>query len=820
MVNELVRVDLPRYEKVKNLILQFSSLLRLNREIRFRVCNVCSKKLPAQLSYEHSEHLVSHQKQWNSYMSLLSRHLKEEIKKDDCKSKKEMSPKSEESEESSSSSLDLDNPFFVPNAVDCLQSFSGPDPPPSFTTFERILSRKFTYDKNPIRAFREVTDRKVVEQCNVLKYNQIHDEIGRGLGYFLRPKEFYASDSEGVRMISRMLCQKQCFFLPGECFSQNSHDSHFKELLKKELHDRFQPQFDNNMTPLSTTPVLEYNEDNHPKVYELCEKIGRTTKLEYNSEGYLDLNYDLFCEQLFDCDRPLFLLEENKVFDVILGLLLSASEKFSSLREDISQQYFQTNPGLNKPVLSLMMHGPDLHTYSSVSENCETRRITSDTLFKQIVTHPDCNSFINEDHWMFKHFDNNSDPQEQAGSSVAETDTARQGPASLPDQSIVYPCNLGHWHGCLCQICELVKYLDCHDHKKHMQFNVGTCLIKDATSCPDHVIDHPNNVQPGDIRVHKHILLHNGEVSKDGRRLQTGEVILAGMKSDCEHCTSITEDHFRNHLSFHSQCNICLYEVKSKDDINFWLKVCQVCGKKFDCEKLKIFHQKRHDVPSMICEICQGSFSSKYNFKRHLNEAHNVFLDANNGPIDGTEEDEIYMFTCSYCQKECKYERNVVTHIMTVHFERDTCRCKLCGAKFTRRDNLKRHLGEQHDLINIGLSLDREEIKEFSCSVCGKFGRKNNLIQHEQIHRSDRTKFECDLCDATFLYKTDVDKHKRRRHEDQPDLICSVCERKFKDISYLSEHYKTHSRSRDIFPCEFCDKKYHSRWNLKRHVNH
>ena len=812
MENSMPRLELPRFEKVKFLILRYSSLLKLNGGVQFRVCNVCSKRLPSDLDDQHLNHLKLHEKHWNLYMALLSKHLQIEVQKP-AKSYKPTKQISVNEEDNETSSSDSDSPFFVPNAVDCLQQ-SGPKLPP-LTTFENILMRKFTYDKNPVREYREVTDWRVAKGSNALKFNQIGDEIGDGLeSRYLYAKQIYGKNSEAVKKISRLLCDKQCYHLPGECFLEHQHSLDFKDLLKKDLHDRFHPYFEDYMMKDSkNVPILKYNESHQPKVYELCESIGITTKLEYNADGYLDLNLDLFCEQLWDYESPLFVLEENKVFDVFLGLLSSASKKFSSIRAHVSRQYLQTNPGLNPPIFSVMMHGPDLQTYSGIAQNCDLRRDEC-KIFKEIVTHKNCKSMENEYHWMYKH-----NTKEQSQSESEDTNIARQGPASLPDQSIVYPCNHGHWHGCQCQNCRLIKQIDCKSHKKHLQFSLDDCLVKEAVSCPEHKIDHPDNAQPGDIVVRKNIFLHNGKVLKNGRNYQTTEIILAGLSVKCKCCKIITEDHFKNHLTVHSQCNICLFEVKTKTDPNFWNKVCPVCGKKFETERLKIIHQKKHDIPRPNCEICEENFASKFNYQRHLVEIHNVFLHANNGPFDGTEEDETYKFTCNYCQKEFKYERNVVAHTETVHLNRDLYECRICGTRLNRRFCLKRHLAEQHGVLNFGLSLDRELLTKYMCSICDKaFKRRYHLDEHMKIHEEKNQPHVCDICEATFSYKSKLTRHRNTQHGDAPSLICSICDHTCKSIWNLDEHFKTHSNSREVFSCSFCTKQYFSRWNLKRHI--
>ena len=80
-----IKVRLPRYSSVKNTILNYSSIVALNTGARFRVCNVCGKKLEAKLSKQHAKHLRTHEKTWKSYKKKLHDNLEESIKNDSKK---------------------------------------------------------------------------------------------------------------------------------------------------------------------------------------------------------------------------------------------------------------------------------------------------------------------------------------------------------------------------------------------------------------------------------------------------------------------------------------------------------------------------------------------------------------------------------------------------------------------------------------------------------------------------------------------------------------------------------------------------------------
>ena len=157
--------------------------------------------------------------------------------------------------------------------------------------------------------------------CNETKKSQIHEILVPGVpSNLLNANRLYKPSSETVNKIARLLCQTQCYFDPGSFFFDDQHSFDFKDLLKKDLHDRFNPYFKNILKKdLDKVVTLRYDRYHHPEIVELCEEIGFTTKLEYNEEGLLDLNYDLVCRQLWDHDTPLFVLEEKKILDTFFG---------------------------------------------------------------------------------------------------------------------------------------------------------------------------------------------------------------------------------------------------------------------------------------------------------------------------------------------------------------------------------------------------------------------------------------------------------------------------------------------------------------------
>jgi len=82
--------------------------------------------------------------------------------------------------------------------------------------------------------------------------------------------------------------------------------------------------------------------------------------------------------------------------------------------------------------------------------------------------------------------------------------------------------------------------------------------------------------------------------------------------------------------------------------------------------------------------------------------------------------------------------------------------CKICGASFSRKYELKRHLKSTH-----------LELRDFECPLCSsKFKRKQHLdTHHQQVHEKNKgVVFHCHLCDKKFTADSSRRRHLRSVH--------------------------------------------------------
>lgn len=78
------------------------------------------------------------------------------------------------------------------------------------------------------------------------------------------------------------------------------------------------------------------------------------------------------------------------------------------------------------------------------------------------------------------------------------------------------------------------------------------------------------------------------------------------------------------------------------------------------------------------------------------------------------------MFTCDHCNKNYKFKRNLVRHIIERHGETKFYKCSVqdCSVKFRRRGYLKQHLKNSH-------GFDNEDARRYSYEVEGNENLSN-----------------------------------------------------------------------------------------------
>ena len=420
------------------------------------------------------------------------------------------------------------------------------------------------------------------------------------------------------RFLQRRICPEFCNYDPSKCFLEDCHSGKLVDLMQKDFHHLYNPDFKHQFPKVNKIPKLVY--ENHlypPNVSKFVEKLGISSVLVYNNETAVN-NGNLAAE-VRKRESPLFTFEEKKVHDIIEALIDVTADKQNdnkALMEKKFNQSLSSDGDICKPLLSLMMWGPQ--TNVQIPSSVKVCKLTFDPDQEKLHV---CNYFLAEHYWTFNHGEQNI----CTGGQGEEM----KGPAMSKQLSVVYPCSRGKCAvDCICELCEKTRNKMCQleNHKTHLKKFTTNCLVQKSSQCQEHWVSHPKKFnQEEDILVEKNIYFHNNQIVDNPRSYAVEIIRLSGIKKTCQFCRKNVENHFKHHMVYHLQCKICLYQIDTLTDIDFWAKVCEVCGKvmsKYSPKQIN-WHMKLHDPRNKFeCPVCELVLKRKYTLERHIKNVH------------------------------------------------------------------------------------------------------------------------------------------------------------------------------------------------------
>ena len=646
------------------------------------------------------------------------------------------------------------------------------------------LMNTYTWDKEPVKAWRHNSDYKVLRECNEYRWFEISQFLGKFSG-FTSSIYLYKKPSKLCNLIETLICPNKCYFQPEKCFLV--HGSSLKNLMKQSLHAKQGPEF-RALFDAVQKPNLKIEHDiiGRPMFDKLAEEIGFNTVLDYDEEGFLKVEYSVLDEKIYDQKRPSFIVEEKKVLDIIHALLMCSQKKQAEEFLEAEEIYLQNLQGLNNPVLKTMCFGP-FPEFDQNDKNleCNLADDEKNVFTWNNVEHSTCVDFKNEMHWKFKH-----NGEASAINDCSKNDNLTlEGPASKVDSQIIYyPCN-NHlcWRPCECNFCTSAQVAVCNNHKEHVKFHMKNCIIQESVQCQKHWVNHPENYnEEEDIKVDKKVLFHNNELLKNGRNYRYRTVKFAGLKVNCKKCRENTKDHLINHLTFHMQCKHCIHESRVMFDKDFWGKVCNICGKLFETVNTKLLHMKRYNILIIKCDLCEVKCSSKFNLTRHMIEQHDTTY--YHTFEMGTQEPS---YLCEECEASFKYKRNLLIHVQTIHKGEEQFTCQICKQEIRTKRKLTRHLQEQHEVFSFEDVIKSKETEKYFCELCElQFTRKENLERHMISHASSSScdKYTCDECGKQFTSKFNLSRHQAIHTGSEKNFQCEICQKSFTRKGHLARH--------------------------------
>jgi uncharacterized C2H2 Zn-finger protein len=593
----------------------------------------------------------------------------------------------------------------------------------NYTEQEWKVKKSFSFDDH-----NSFSDLKILKMQNIQRFLDMEKVFGLPVNFgFCR--DFCVNNNRN-RLLQRHLCQENCFWNPRVCLLDQTHSGNLLDLMKKSFHDTFNPAFSSQFHRVYTGKIdwsLNGGVGNFPSfgLKKLIEDLGITSKISYDSDG-IAVNLDNLSREFWDSDpvRPLYIMEEKRIHDIMEALLNVNSGKIENNRKEMQTIYdesFKANGPLREPILSLMMWGPlDGYDMRKKEQRCHLDHHSLRPGY-QI-----CLNFSEKHFWMYSHGD-------QVDCSEGKVKQL-SGPAMTYDMKVIYPCNRSACNqGCECGFCDLSSLCLPASHKQHLKDSEKECIVQKQSQCQDHWVGHPDNFAvKEDILIEKNIFYHNGVLEKEPRKNVLEALKFSGIKKKCKTCCRNVQSHLKFHKVIHLQCKFCLFQLKTMFDKKFWEKVCNSCGKIIlDTSSRQMYwHKKIHSL-DWSCEDCDLRLNRKWNFKRHLMEVHGLEFhqidDSFESPSDKQQANDIAdgekSFSCSICKQSFKTHENLKKHVSEHSIVAEKHACDICDKTFTRKDTLQQHINIVH----------LKEDVSFPCQFCGQeFTRKHNLTRHER----------------------------------------------------------------------------------------
>ena len=226
-----------------------------------------------------------------------------------------------------------------------------------------------------------------------------------------------------------------------------------------------------------------------------------------------------------------------------------------------------------------------------------------------------------------------------------------------------------------------------------------------------------------------------------------------------------------------------------------------------------------------MSEYLPPQFQTSVGKKKHLPKPSKSSLPVRpNSPDEGfesgSEEDEMEKVKVDEDEMEKETQKNFPeTSIQDEKCQLDVAKrhkiiqmfpCKYCRKSFKADKGLKSHIKIVHEEASMILTVNKGT---FRCIQCLKtFAKENYLKLHMKRCGDNSKRFQCNVCDASFVMNADLKQHKFR-HMKHPCFSCKHCEKTFRQKSGLRGHQEIHLREhrehRDqVFPCEECKESF------------
>lgn len=179
------------------------------------------------------------------------------------------------------------------------------------------------------------------------------------------------------------------------------------------------------------------------------------------------------------------------------------------------------------------------------------------------------------------------------------------------------------------------------------------------------------------------------------------------------------------------------------------------------------------------------------------------------------------IYRCKLCGHKTNRSNNLKTHLQ-IHKRVLPYRCDQCGRRYQKRQDGKDHLNNIEIVFEC---VDGQTKKLYRCKLCGHMSnRSNNLKKHLRSHESTQ-EFICENCGGKCRQSEVVNYHIKEIEvvmtqdgagKNKKSFRCKICGERFNRMLNLRSHITSH-KPITILVCKACGKEYLGEKSLKEH---
>ncbi|XP_054744160.1 zinc finger protein Xfin-like isoform X1 [Anastrepha obliqua] len=181
------------------------------------------------------------------------------------------------------------------------------------------------------------------------------------------------------------------------------------------------------------------------------------------------------------------------------------------------------------------------------------------------------------------------------------------------------------------------------------------------------------------------------------------------------------------------------------------------------------------------CELCHAKFARKYQLFQHSKTEH---------------AEEKLPHKCNVCKLEFVSGKMFELHSRTQCRNRDRkYQCLKCPGKFVWLHNLQGHKCSNRLNVYVPKWPDKRKLHLLQCNFCDKtFRYATDLKRHQETHSLNSRSHVCAICSQPFLKAENLRQHLRQAHDQIKRRIeCCLCSEKLKTLAQLRTHLSHHS---------------------------